>query len=221
MDVTTAGGRWWRRAGLAAMAAFALAIASRPARAGDDEQRGKPWFPMVEDGASAETVYARYALSVVHEGDAGWRVNRGAYREGVSRKDFFVTVGRADLAASERRRAGLKSGFLWTGAGLAVGGGLLMYAAVSRGGFDPPPTWALGTMAAGGICVVISSMIHGPEVTVDEVDAVVGRYNQLLKLHIEEEMGIVRPKPIQARLEMIAPYVDGQSGAGVLAIARF
>jgi hypothetical protein len=191
------------------------------ARAGDDERTSKPWLPMVEEDASPDEVYGKYALSVVHVGDEGWRVNRGQYRESVSRKDFFVTVGRPDLAAREQSRNGLQIGLLSTSVGLVITGGVVMFAGISKGGWDPPPTWGFATMGAGAALVLIGSMIHGPIVTVDEVDAVVNRYNDLLKAHIEEETGTSKPKPIQARLELISPFVDGRSGGGLMAVASF
>lgn len=191
------------------------------ARAGDDQRTAKPWLPMVEEDASVDEVYGKYALSVVHIGEEGWRVNRGQYREGVSRKDFFVTVGRPDLAAREQSRNGLRSGLIWSGMAVGFTGGVLMFAGISKGGWDPPPTWGFATMGAGAALVLIGSMIHGPIVTVDEVDAVVNRYNDLLKAHIEEETGTSKPKPIQARLELITPFVDGRSGGGLMAVASF
>jgi hypothetical protein len=69
--------------------------------------------------------------------------------------------------------------------------------------------------------VLIGSMVHGPLVSVDEVDAVVGRYNDLLKAHIEEESGTSKPRPVQARLELLTPFVDGRSGGGLMAVASF
>ena len=213
--------RRWGRSGAAVALVATATLAPRLARAGADEEQGRPWFPTVEEGAAPADVYAKYALSVVHVGEDGWRVNRGQYRENVSRQDFFVTVGRADLAARERGRSGLRNGFIWTGAGLAATGGLFLYASISRGGYDPPSSWGLGLMGAGAVSILIGSAIHGPDVTSDEVEAVVGRYNDLLKAHIEEETGTSKPKPVQARLELLVPFVDGRSGGGLLAVARF
>ena len=198
-----------------------MIIAPGRARAGDDQQPAKPWLPMVEEDASPDEVYAKYALSVVHIGEGGWRVNRGQYREGVSRKDFFVTVGRPDLAAREQSRNGLRSGLIWSGMAVGFTGGAIMFAGISKGGWDPPPTWGFATMGVGACLVLIGSMIHGPLVPSDEVDGVVNRYNELLKTHIEEETGTSKPKPIQARLELITPFVDGRSGGGLMAVASF
>src|SRR6187551_1104418 len=133
------------------LAIVALVVAAAPgrARAADGVQPAKPWLPMVEEGASPDEVYAKYALSVVHAGDEGWRVNRGQYRESVSRKDFFVTVGRPDLAAREGSRSGARSGLIWSGVAVAVTGGVVMLAGISKGGWDPPPVWGLATMGVG------------------------------------------------------------------------
>ena len=82
-------------------------------------------------------------------------------------------------------------------------------------------TVILLVLLVGAGLMLVGFMIHGPAVTVDEVDAVVNRYNELLKAHIEEETGTSKPKPVQARLELIAPFVDGRSGGGLMAVARF
>jgi hypothetical protein len=221
MDVAYRSRRGWRTAAVPAVVALVMTIAPGRARARDDQQPAKPWLPMVEDGASPDDVYSKYSLSVVHVGDDGWRVNRGQYRESVSRKDFFVTVGRPDLAAREQSGSGARNGLIWSGVCVAVTGGVLMLAGISKGGWDPPPLWGLATMGVGIGLVWIGSGVHGPEVTSGEADAVVNRYNDLLKAHIEEETGTSKPKPIQARLELIAPFVDGRSGGGLMAVASF
>jgi hypothetical protein len=213
--------RRWRPAAVAAAVALVAAVAPGRAHAGEREQQGRPWMPMVEDGVEPEEIYAKYALSVVHVGDDEWRINRGQYRESVSRKDFFITVGRADLAAREGSRNGTRNGLIWSGVCVALTGSVLMLAGISKGGWDPPPVWGLATMGVGVGLIWIGSGVHGPAVTPEEADAVVNRYNELLKAHIEEETGTNKPKPIQARLELIAPFVDGRSGGGLMAIARF
>ena len=206
---------------VAAAAAALVATAPRQARAADDEPPGKPWLPMVEEGASPDEVYAKYALSVVHVGDDGWRVNRGQYRESVSRQDFFVTVGRPDLAAREQRGARRQNALIFTGLALLATGGVVLFAGASRGGWEPPPIYGFGMVAAGVGVTWIGLKMHGPVVTPEEVDGVVGRYNELLKGHIEQETGTSKPRPIQARLQLIAPFVDGRSGGGLMAVASF
>jgi len=216
--------RWRGRPSAAVAGAVALVLlaAPRSARAANDQQPpGKPWLPMVEEGASPEEVYATYSLSVVHVGENEWRVNRGPYRESVSRSDFFVTVGRPDLAEREQRGNSKQNAFVFTGFALLATGGVVLYAGASRGGWDPPPVYGFGMMAAGVGVLWIGLRMHGPLVTPEEVDGVVGRYNELLKVHIEEETGTSKPRPVQARLELIAPFVDGRSGGGLMAVASF
>jgi len=221
MDVACRLRRGWRTVAVATVVALVVTVAPGRGHAGDDPPPAKPWLPMVEQDAAPEEVYAKYALSVVHVGEEGWRVNRGQYRESVARHDFFVTVGRPDLAAREGSRNGARNGLIWSGVCVGVTGGVLILAGVSKGGWDPSPGWGLATMGVGIVLFWIGSSIHGPEVTSGEVDAVVNRYNELLKAHIEEETGTSKPRPIQARLELIAPFVDGRSGGGVMALARF
>jgi len=216
--------RWWLRV-LATTALAAVTGSAASARAADgptqaaDEPAGKPWLPLIEDGASPDDVYEKHALSVVHVGEAGWRVNRGKYREGVAREDFYVTIGRADLASRERSGEGLRSGLIWGGAAVTLVGGGLMFAGISHGGFDPPPMVGFAVMGAGIATLLIGSMVHGPDVPVGEVDAMVARYNARLRAHIEE--GGSRPCLIQARFQVVTPFVDGRSGGGLAAIARF
>jgi hypothetical protein len=205
---------------ISAVALATLAVTARTARAAEDDA-GRPWFPPVGEGVAPLNVYDDNALSIVHGGDDGWHINRGRYLTGLSRTDFFVTVGRADLASRERSSQSTRTTLIWTGGATLLIGTLVFYATVSRGGFDPSPFWGLGIMAAGGITIVTGLSIHGPNVTGDEADVMVRSYNVRLKSHIEEETGTGKPKPIQARLEMVTPFVDGRSGGGLLAVARF
>ena len=207
-----------KRIVFAAAAAVGCVIASGPARA--DEGTGAPWFPMVEENATADDVYAAFSLSVVRGGDTVWRVNRGRYRESVARRDFFVTVGRQDLAARETGAAQLSSILTWGGLGVAAGGALFLYAHATPGGVDPPAWPGLVLLGGGLTGLIIGQLVSGPRVTTDEVEEMTTRYNNQLKAHIEDKTGVVKPQPVQARLQMVAPWAGGSS-FGLLATATF
>jgi hypothetical protein len=197
-----------------------LAGAARAAHA-DDDSGGKPWFPMVDPRANPSEIYDLNELEVIHVGSDGWRVNRGKYRESVSRHDFFVTVGRTDLAARESTDRAIGVALVWSGVVAAGLGTWMLYAHFSPGGLDPPPAAGLGLMVGGGLAAIIGSGWSGPSVAPEEVDGITRRYNEQLKAHIEGDTGA--PTPVQARLAppTVAPWSDGRSGFGLVALGRF
>ena len=80
---------------------------------------------------------SRTRWAIVHVGADGWRANRGKYRSLLTRHDFYVTLGRTDLARHDAASATTSHWLFWSGlAGVAVGA-LLFYAHVSPGGTDP------------------------------------------------------------------------------------
>ena len=114
------GQRRWPRAVVVIAALLAPAVVSRAARATED-QVGQPWFPLIENGASPADVYDSNALSVIHGGEDGWRVDRGKYRAGVARADFFVTVGRPEVSLEIDAPRGVGPGYLAEGLSLRRG----------------------------------------------------------------------------------------------------
>lgn len=102
-----------------------LTLLGRPADA-DGRLGAAPWFPIVEPEANPQETFEQNTLGVVHLGESGWRVNRGRYRALLTRHDFYVTVGRADLARHDAASAATSRIVFWSGfASVAVGAGLL------------------------------------------------------------------------------------------------
>src|SRR6185369_17471625 len=90
-------------------------------------------------GKGAEETFELNTLGLIRVGGEEWRVFRGKYRSSVNRHDFFVTLGRPDLAAREASRRTAENAFYYGGLGTALVGGALLFAHLQSGGFDPPP----------------------------------------------------------------------------------
>jgi len=197
-----------------------LALLARPASA-DGQLGAAPWFPLV-DPASPQETFEQNTLGVVQVGDGGWRVNRGKYRTLVARHDFFVTVGRTDLARHQAASAATSRILFWSGlAGVGVGVGLL-YAHAAEGGFEPSLTPGLACAAGGLVTMWISGWFTGPSVTPEEAEEMAYRYNVRLKLHIQRETdGETRRPPQQAAAPRLLPWTDGRSAGGVMALVAF
>src|SRR4051794_4253102 len=117
--------------------ALGTTLVARAAAAADDAPGGTPWFPMVDTRGPDET-FELNTLAVIRVGDDNWRVNRGKYRESVTVHDFYVTIGRADLARKDRESATLSTLLTVAGWGAVGAGTLLTFAHLSPGGLDPP-----------------------------------------------------------------------------------
>jgi hypothetical protein len=203
-------------------AALAVALAAAPAVAAEGGQIGEsPWFPFVDVQKGAAETYDLNTLDIIRTGDEGWRANRGKYRSGLSRHDFYVTVGRTDLARREVSAAATSHALLWFGCAGVVVGGLLIYAHVSPGGFNPSLDTGLIVAGAGLGTAYLSTFFNGPSVSQDEAAEMTQRYNERLKAHIEEQSGEQRTKPVQASAPRVLPWTDGHSGGGLLALVAF
>lgn len=197
-----------------------LTAEARWAHAGDGD--GKPWLPLVGEDDTPAGLYDTHSLSMIRVGEQGWRINRGKYRSSISRHDFFLTVGRQDLALHESRSAAMSSIMAWGGAGLVVGGLWWAYAAISPGGFDPSPGLGFGVACIGVVSLYSSSWVTGPSLGQDEAETMALRYNDQLKEHIERETGMEQRKPLHVRLRGLVPWAEGRAGTfGVLALATF
>jgi hypothetical protein len=195
-----------------------LALLARPAAA-DGQLGATPWFPLVDPASPQETL-EQNTLGVVDVGEHGWRVNRGKYRTLLSRHDFFVTVGRTDLARHQTASAATSRILFWSGfAGVGIGIGLL-YAHAAEGGAEPSATPGLAFAAGGLVTMWISSWFTGPSVTPEEAEEMAQRYNERLKLHIESETDREQRRPQQAAAPRLLPWTDGRS-AGVTALVAF
>jgi len=202
--------------------AAALAAASWlvPAGARAAELGDTVWIPMVDPAKGAQETFDLNTLGLIRAGegaDADWRIFRGKFRDSVSRHDFFVTVGRPDLAKREASRrskhtALLFGGYAAAGLGLVVG-----FAGLSKGGWDPPLLLAGGMIVGGVICAWVSDVFTGPDLNVDEAEALVRRYNDLLQSRL------IRPTERDNRLQVLrslrftAWVVPGSGGLGVAA----
>lgn len=105
-------------------------------------------------------------------------------------------------------------------AGIGIGL-LLLYAHFAEGGLEPGATPGLVVFAGGVAAYGASAFVTGPTVSADEAEAMIRRYNERLKLHIEEETGTRKEAPIQASRPRVFPWTDGRTGAGLMAVARF
>jgi hypothetical protein len=196
-----------------------LALLARPAAA-DGQLGAAPWFPAVDPAGPQET-FEHNTLAVVQTGEEGWRANRGKYRTLLTRHDFFVTVGRTDLARHQAASAATSRILFWSGlAGVGVGIGLL-YAHVAEGGYDPSATPGLAFAAGGLVTVWMSSWFTGPSVAPEEAEEMADRYNIRLKLHIERETGGETRRPQQAARPRVLPWTDGRSAGGLMALVTF
>jgi hypothetical protein len=210
----------WLVRAIAAGAVLVVAL-QRPASAEDGRLGAEPWYPFLDPEKSPEEVLERNALAIVRIGDEGWRVNRGSYRSLVSRRDFYVTLGRGDLARREAKAEAWSSTLFWSGVVVMSVGTIVLYTHGADGGLDPglPPGLIV---FGGGLALMLSAgFFTPPNIPADEAVDMVERYNQLLKLHIEREMGVPKPKPVQASAPRIVPWTDGRSGGGFVMLATF
>src|SRR5262245_35528419 len=95
--------------------AVSSAAEARAAELGDTV-----WIPKVDPEKGVEETIELNLLGMIRsddDGDADWRIFRGKYRESVSRRDFFITVGRPDLADRESSRRTKRTILLWSGYG--------------------------------------------------------------------------------------------------------
>jgi hypothetical protein len=202
------------------VAALAVAL-DRPAAAEDGRLGARPWYPPVEPDKPPEETLDKHTLGIVRVGDNDWRVNRGKYRALMSRRDFYFTVGRGDLATRLEDAQNWSSVLFWSGvAGMAAGVGLL-YASSADGGLEPSRRTGL-IVLSGGLAVMLSSAFtREPDIPLDEAIDMAERYNKSLKAHIEREMGITKPNPVQAAAPRIGPWTDGRSSAGMFMLVTF
>jgi hypothetical protein len=203
------------------LALFVFALA-RPVLADDGRPGPGPWFPLIDPEAPQETL-EHNTLGIVRVGESGWRANRGKYRALLDRHDFFVTVGRTDLARHQATSAATSQVMFWSGIAGVATGGLLLYAHASEGGFDPSIRTGLIFVGGGLLVSWISTWITGPSVAPEEAEEMAGGYNELLKLHIEREIGSPRPRPVRASAPppSLAPWADGRSAGGLMLRTAF
>jgi len=208
------------------VAALAAASWVGPARVHAADLGDTVWIPMVDPEKGAEETFELNTLGLIREGDDGdaeWRIYRGKYRESVSRHDFFITVGRPDLAKRESTRQSRHSLFVVGGIAAIIAGGWLTFASVSEGGWDPP--WGVGAgLIAGGFVSFywISDAFAGPDLNVDEAEGLIRRYNERLQDRLQ------RPNDRDKHIQVIqvvqslhlAPWLAPGSG-GVAVAARF
>jgi hypothetical protein len=195
---------------------------ARRAVAGEPGTLGaSPWFPLVNGEQDVDDVYQQNTLAIVHIGADGWRANRGKYRSLLTRHDFYVTVGRTDLARHDSASAATSRLFFWSGiAGVAVGA-LLFYAHVSPGGTDPGAAPGLILAGAGLTSMYVSSFVTGPSVEPEEAEEMAQRYNEHLKQHLEAPRDPPGPGPMQVGAPRLLPWTDGRAGGGLSLLATF
>jgi hypothetical protein len=179
---------------------------------------------MVDPEKGAEETFALNTLGLIREGDDGdaeWRIVRGKYRDSVSRHDFFITVGRPDLAKRESSRRSRQTLLVVGGLGAILAGSWVLFATASEGGWDPH--WALGAgLVAGGFISFywVSDVFSGPDLKVDEAEGLIRRYNE----HLQDRLQ--RPTDRDKRIQVVqslhlAPWFAPGSGGGLAVAARF
>ncbi len=176
------------------------------------------WIPMVDPNKGVEETFELNTLGMIRsgdDGDADWRIFRGKYRESVSRRDFFVTVGRPDLANRESSRRTKRSILLWCGYGAAALGAGMLLATFSEGGWDPHVAVGGGFLAGGLGSVWISDVFAGPDLNADEAESLIRRYNE----HLHDRL--IEPSSRGKRIDVaqsldLAPWLV--RGAGGLAV---
>jgi hypothetical protein len=218
---TTTRARILRR-GVVGALAVTLWIGSTNARAA--ELGDTVWLPMVDPEKGAAETFERNTLGIIRTGDgedAEWRIFRGKYREGVSRHDFFVTVGRPDLASREASRQAKRRTLLIGGISAAIVGVFVVGANVSKGGWDPP-LWLGGALVGGGLIAYwVSDVFEGPDLNSDEADGLVRRYNERLRDHLQEPDKGTRIHVMNVLESLqLAPWIAPDSG-GLAIAARF
>jgi hypothetical protein len=174
---------------LGIVATVAVASWLGPAAGHAAELGGTVWVPMVDPEKGAEETFELNTLGVIREGEsanADWRICRGKYRESVSRHDFFITVGRPDLARRESSRQAKHTGLVVGGVAATIAGVWVLGATFTEGGWDPP-AWLGGGLMAGGLIAffLVSDLFEGPDLKVDEAEGLVRRYNEHLQEHLK------------------------------------
>ena len=213
---TTTRGQVLRRG---TVGALAVALWLGSARVQAAELGDTVWLPMVDPAKGAEATFESNTLGIIKVGDgddADWRIFRGKYRESVSRHDFFVTVGRPDLASRQSSRQAKRNTLLVGGVGAMIVGVWVVGATVSKGGWDPPLWLGGGLIGGGAIAYWVSDVFAGPDLPSDEADGLVRRYNERLRDHLE------RPSDRQQHIQVVqslqvAPWIA--VGSGGLAVA--
>jgi hypothetical protein len=177
------------------------------------------WIPMVDPDKGAEETFALNTLGMIRGGeggDADWRIFRGKYRASVSRHDFFITVGRPDLARRQSSRQSRHTLMVVGGIVSAVAGVYVAYAAVSKGGWDPPLAPGAGLIAAGLLAYWTSGVFSGPDLEIGEAESLIRRYNERLQDRL------IRPGTREKQVQVVqsfqlAPWIA--AGSGGLAVA--
>jgi hypothetical protein len=192
------------------VAALALAAVASASNAHAEGLGSSSWFPLVDPAVGAEETFELNTLGIIREG-AQWRVVRGKYRASVSHHDFFRTVGRPDLDTQDASRRFTHNALLLGGYGVAAVGVGLLFAKAVKGGFDPP--WAVGggILAGGCLAVWVSGAFEDPALSPSEADELASRYNEQLRLHLEQPERAPRIVA-QRRMPLLFPWVSSSAG---------
>jgi hypothetical protein len=217
------GRRGRAKVGAVVLVVLAAFLVGRPrqASATEGELGPTPWFPSADPEKTPLELLEQNTLAIIRIGEQGWRANRGRYRASLTRRDFYLTVGRGDLAERQAASNATSRTLTVTGvAGIGIGV-LLLYAHFARGGLEPGLLPGLVVFGGGVAAYGASAFVTGPSVSADEAEVMIRRYNERLKLHIEDETGTRKEAPIQASRPRLFPWTDGRTGAGVMAVAVF
>lgn len=154
-----------------------------------DAGAGEPIHPSfssiaLERGSDDGETYALNTLGVVRKASSPesswWRPVRGKYRWAMSYEDFFLHLGRPDLAEASDRRFLIRSTLFWGGFAVAFGGGILLFHGMVESGFGVEAGIGLGLIVGGFGANLSSRLVNYAVVSPDEAEDMADRYNQAL-----------------------------------------
>ena len=184
-------------------------------------------IPGFEKRDSSNGTYVANALSVVHsEITSGswpfsststyWRIVRGNYRQPVTYVDFLRAIGRPDLADSYSSRCTLATTLFWSGLGIFVAGGVVVFYGVHNES-DRLMITGLGIGGAGLLLAHFGG--SGPDLPLSEADAAaaVAEWNRRLA----DQLGISQALAAPSKRGLTLVPAAGPHSLGLAGTYRF
>ena len=216
---------------LAGLAAAIGMLVARPVEAAEgDGAWTQPLFPPVDATRDPQESFQHDALGIVRVGDHEWRAYRGKYRDFVQQDDFLAMVGREDLASRLRASRATEVVLSYGGRAAALTGLVFLLADAAPGGFQPPPALSLGLLGGGILAWLVSNFFGDVPATAAEAVAFANRYNEGLRLHIDQQLrkpekrGTIVRAPAAPPLLLpwaTSPVAPGAPGGGLLVAFSF
>ena len=142
-----------------------------------------------------------------------WRPSRGKYREAVTYRDFYLALGRGDLADAYTRRAIVSNALFWGGFAVQLGGLALGGVGVSRRSV-PMAVGGFGAFGAGVAASIVGGGMSAPSVSEEEARALAARYDDLLR----DRLGLPRLAPSSSAARL--PWTVAFAPTGIFARVR-